>query len=151
MGKRFLDPSKAIVDIDVTGLTYFSLVPHGMGAMPGAWEISLTLAGGLGRIPGPDGIPVITDKVNHMQISGIYVDLESEHAVMLKGVLERWMVSNMPLRFLDFGEEALLMEDGDNYVTLPPGTRNVNVNVDSAWLNIHEMLGEANATDPDED
>lgn len=154
MTKRYLDPSQAIVDVDVTGLTFYSLVPQAPDAKdvpPGSWTMSITLAGGIGRVPGPGGTPVITDKVNHMQISGVYLTLEPEHVGQMTGLLERWMQSNMPLRFLDFGEEALLMEDGQNYITLPPGSRNVNANVNSAWLDLSDLLKRLDENDSDED
>lgn len=125
-----LDPSAAAVDLDVMTLTHFRVMdpePNTTGPL-----LSLSLSGGLGRIT-VDGERLVTDQVDKMTVTGQFVSLDDDQRAKLGNLLARWRDWNTPLRFLDFGDRAYVLEDGDHFIVVPGGERHLRL-MDSRTL-----------------
>jgi hypothetical protein len=129
--RQILDPSRAIVDLDVMTLAEFQVSPAGVmfddenSVMAKRYSVTVILTGGLGRIPDPQGNSVIVDRVNSLRVSGVYADLSDEQVLKMRHLLDLWQRMNTPLRFLDYADKAFLLEDTETLVVLPNGERHI--------------------------
>jgi hypothetical protein len=134
MAQRSIDPSKAVVDIDVMDLTSFTLSPAhtsltadgSLDGEPVGLLLEAHLAGGLGRITVGERI-ILTDQVDDIAVTGLFTDLTGNQHAELRDLLEGWATMNTPLRFLDFGDRAMIMEDGTQFIVIPAGPRHVRL------------------------
>lgn len=126
MGYR-IDPSKSIADFDAISLIDFALIriidePHHNA------ELYLSLRGGFGRVYLPDiGNQIVEEniKVNtSSQFSLTIADLEK-----LETLLSEWKDISPPLRYLDFGDSAMIVEDSERFITLPNGNHNIDFDI----------------------
>jgi hypothetical protein len=117
-----INPSLATIDLDSVTLTTFDLTPSADGSA----TLSISLTGGLGRLV-IDRKHMLTDAVSEVTISGTFNEITAPQCADITTILNRWAGVNMPLRFLDFGGRAMLMEDEQQYLLLPPGPRHVQL------------------------
>lgn len=129
-----IDPALAMVDFDAMSLTSYSLepapqVPTTVGMFSPGIAVDVNLEGGLGRMRGaaPNGDDLFAENVELLTASGLFVNLTGSDREELNMMLGRWRDMNVPLRFLDFGTQAMLMEDESHFVILPSGPRNVRL------------------------
>jgi hypothetical protein len=135
---RSIDPAKANVDLDVISVADYTLIaPNGSttyalenttGSMP--VTLHLVLSGGLGRITSPDGRTLIVNEVERLSLFSEFPILTPTQRADLNRLLLSWKQQSLPLRFLDFGTHALLLEDKDNLLTIPPGQRELVIGDD---------------------
>jgi hypothetical protein len=125
--RRKVDPSRAEVDLDMVTLIDHILIDQ--ESETGSFEIHVQLIfeGGLGLLRPPNGNIVHVQELTSMQVTSTYPALSGEESDALTRLLGRWQRASMPLRFLDFGDHALLLEDGDNVINLPPGARKLQI------------------------
>lgn len=130
--RRIIDPSKAYIDLDALSLESFSVHSStaeelgGVLAAPLAVTVTAVLKGGLGKITGPTGEAMRVDRLEELEITSIYLSIDDEHLTIVQDLLQRWGQLGILLRFVDFGDHALLLEDGDHVIVLPAGQRNVH-------------------------
>jgi hypothetical protein len=129
--RQSIDPSRAIVDLDVLTLQSATVRHVGAavnpvtGGVAEGYVISIRLTGGFGRVPDQEGRPTMVDRLDELTASGMYFGPTAEELDTLRTLLNKWRDGNLPLRFLDFTDHALLLEDGSNFVTIPAGDRHV--------------------------
>lgn len=126
-----IDPSMATVDFDAVSVTDYTFtrapeIETTVGMFSPGIHMQVVLNGGLGRIV-VDGRELIVDEVESVEVAGLYSDLSEHDRVELDLLLRRWKDMNLPLRFLDFGDQAMLLEDEGNFVLIPAGPRNVRL------------------------
>jgi hypothetical protein len=126
MGHR-IDPSKSIADFDAVSLTNFALIrivdetDHNV-------ELYASLRGGFGRIYLPDiGNQIVEENIK--------VDIASKFSLTISDLekleilLARWKDISLLLRYLDFGDSAMIIEDGEHFITLPNGNHNIDFDI----------------------
>jgi hypothetical protein len=137
---KIVDPSKANVDLDVVTLVDYTIMSP-TGAVLDPTETSehlmpitlhLFMEDGLGRITSPDGRTILINKVGKLTALSPFPELTGTQRGDLNRILHRWKTGSIPLRWLDFGTHAMLLEDGDNLVTMPPGQRELVID-DEVW------------------
>lgn len=134
MAERFtVDPSQSVIDLDALSLDGYSILRSDSARLQDDPElevpvmaVSVQLSGGLGKITNEDGSITILDHVSSLELSSDFVGLTLDVATSLGRLLDRWHEANIPLRFLEFGDKAMLVEDENNVVVFPPGPRNVS-------------------------
>lgn len=125
-----IDPSAAAVDFDNMTLTGYSIMPN--GPVPAAHGpvlsvmVNVNLSGGLGRI-NINGERLLTDEIDNISVSGVFLQNDPMVEDEIRRLLTKWQDWNTPLRFLDFGDKAMLIEDGDQFIVIPPGERHVQL------------------------
>lgn len=113
MSSNIIDPENASADLDALTLS--------------KWEIdnrvtmNLKLVGGLGRINTPDGVPHTIDPVGTIEVERTLPEMDDEDFEEVSNILGRWQAVGTPLRLLEFEDTLMVVEDGQNYLALPPG------------------------------
>ena len=126
-----IDPADAVVDLDVMTLDAFVETrtdsdPSGRPERADL-EVRVRLTGGLGRVAGPLGQPLLVDEVEALEFVAVWPAVSEEDRSAALGLLARWRDLNIPLRFLDFSAMGLLLEDGTHHLTLPPARRTLTL------------------------
>lgn len=123
--KYSINPAEAYIDIDMMSLKSFSIGEETVVSMSAEDEpivgrvINIVLSEGLGRILKDDGQQLLIEDVENLEMSSFFADMALEHVEALDRMLRKWVTLNTPLRFLDFGSNSLLLEDGDNCISFP--------------------------------
>lgn len=131
-----VDPKDAVVDVDVTTLVDYSFEST-VGVNPDTssddeepyliWAMEFVLEGGLGRLTAPTGEILVFDQLDSLDGESSLPGISERQVDDLKITLDRWKNLSLPLRFLDFGNGSILMEDKQTAIALPPGNRSVRV------------------------
>lgn len=128
-----IDPSRAAIDFDAMSLKSFNMAlapnvrgPQGEPLGAGV-KVHVVLTGGLGRMQVAIVGNRFTDNVESVTADGIFLGLTEEKLEDLKDLLKRWVDWQIPLRYLDFGDRSMILEDSDNFVILPPGMRTIKI------------------------
>ena len=116
-----VNPANAAIDID--GMTLDSYVIEKQSDVK--VQVKLKLSGGLGRISVPNFGHRIVDQNITIEAHGIFTIEESEQKE-LSNLLDAWKNVSPPLRFMDFVDRAMLLEDGDRFMVIPKGFRDIN-------------------------
>lgn len=125
MEKYSVNPSEAYIDIDMMALKDYKIGEETFLSVPDQPEpasgriIEIRLAEGLGRVLEDDGRQLIIENIENLEMSSFFTGMTVEHITALDRMLRRWKDLNIPLRFLDFGSNSLLLEDGDNCISFP--------------------------------
>jgi hypothetical protein len=123
-----VNPANSSIDIDGMTLDSYSVekTPESF------YQTKLWLSGGLGRI----FISKIGNKLVDQNISveahGLF-QITEEESRELKALLLSWEKVSPPLRFLDFGDRAMLLEDGDKFIVLPKGFRDIKFDMSAPF------------------
>jgi hypothetical protein len=126
MGYR-IDPSKSIADFDAISLTDFALIRI-MEEPEHNVELYLSLQGGFGRIFIPDiGNKIVEDNIKVKTSSKFSLTMEDMNE--LDSLLIKWKEISPPLRYLDFGNSAMLLEDAEHFINLPNGNHNIDFDI----------------------
>jgi hypothetical protein len=127
MGSVTIDPKEAVVDLDLLTLTEHSVSPAQMkdvadGRPPGksrAWYfVQLSLEGGFDRVPTQGAVA----EYGTVRMSS-HLALDDEELSFIVERLRRWYSLSMPLRYLEFGDSSLIIEDTHCTLRFPPGLR----------------------------
>lgn len=120
-----LDPREALIDIDSTSLIEFTLHPDILDIKKQTLvEISIKLEGGLGRVFIDEiGDRFIEDSVT-IKAKSILL-LTNNDFENLRNLLESWIRIAPPLRYVDFGDKAVILEDSDRFIIIPKGIRDL--------------------------
>jgi hypothetical protein len=125
-----LDPSKAFVDIDGMSLFKYNITPLGDKSDDDREfvKVEISLSGGLGRVY-IDGLgnKFVEDEVQ-IGASSIFTLTDKDIAKMSE-LFSNWRKVSPPLRYLDFGEKAVVLEDSDTFIVMPKGNRELNFNL----------------------
>lgn len=128
-----IDPSRAAIDFDAMSLAEFKVFkqpkvfgPNGEFLGEGI-RVHVVLTGGLGRMQVAPIGSRFTDNVDSVTADGIFLGLTEEKLQDLRDLLKRWVEWQTPLRYLDFGDRSMILEDGDNFIILPPGMRTIKI------------------------
>lgn len=113
MGANIIDPENASADLDALTLTRWEL--------SSAPSILLEFAGGLGRIDTPEGTSIEVDPLGTVTIERALPPGATEDSTEVSALLDRWQNVGTPLRLLEFSDTLMVVEDGENYLALPPG------------------------------
>lgn len=116
-----VNPANAAIDID--GMTLDSYVIEKQSDVK--VQVKLKLSGGLGRISVPNFGHRIVDQNITIEAHGLFTIEEAEQKE-LSNLLDAWKNVSPPLRFMDFVDRAMLLEDGDRFMVLPKGFRDIN-------------------------
>lgn len=127
-----IDPNDAVIDLDLLTLTeylfdaaLFEGGPLGQPPSDGkAWYfLRMTLTGGFGRVP------VVGDVADYGTVTvGSHLLLDDDELDFVVSRLRRWRDLSIPLRYLEFGQSALIIEDLTSTLRLPPGSRELRPN-----------------------
>lgn len=128
MPEKQIDPSKASIDLDALCLqsweTTVSILPPDPDDPDGPERASnhyrLKLGGGLGRVTTHDG-NYFVDPVGRVTVAGRMHGIPVEAHEALSAMLDRWVAVGLPLRLLEFDDATMVLEDGSNFLVLPPG------------------------------
>lgn len=125
-----LDPSKAFVDIDGMSLFKYKITPLGSETNDEREfvNVEIFLSGGLGRVY----IDGIGNKFieNQVQIGASSIfNLTEADITKMSELFSNWQKVSPPLRYLDFGEKAVVLEDSDTFIVMPKGDRELNFNL----------------------
>lgn len=120
-----LDPREALIDIDSTSLIEFTLHPDILDIKKQTLvEISIKLEGGLGRVFIDEiGDRFVEDSVV-IKAKSILL-LNNKDFESLRNLLESWIRIAPPLRYVDFGDKAVILEDSDRFIIIPKGIRDL--------------------------
>lgn len=125
-----IDPSNAAVDFDNMTLTGYSIMPNGpVESTQGpvlSVLLTVNLTGGLGRMAF-NGEQLLTNDIRTVAVSGVFLKNDPTVEDQMRLLLDKWQSWNTPLRFLDFGDKAMLLEDQETFIVLPPGERHVEL------------------------
>jgi hypothetical protein len=125
-----LDPSKAFVDIDGMSLYKYNITPLGSKSDEDREfiNVEISLSGGLGRVH-IDGLgnKFVEDEVQ-IGASSIF-NLTADDITKMAELFLNWQKVSPPLRYLDFGEKAVILEDSDTFIVMPKGNRELNFNL----------------------
>lgn len=129
--KMQVDPADAAVDLDVMTLEMFeeldTPVVLGDEEAPRDLAVRIRLTGGLGRVVGPLGQPLLIDEVDTLEFTAIWPAVPDSDRGAALALLARWHDLNIPLRFLDFSTLGLLVEDDTHHLTVPPARRSLTL------------------------
>lgn len=128
-----VDPSRAAIDFDAMSLAQFKMfeqpIVHNAAGQflgPGI-RVNVVLTGGIGRMKVSMAGNRFTDNVESVTAEGVFLGLPDDKLKDLRDLLHRWVDWQTPLRYLDFGDRSMILEDGDNFVILPPGMRTIKI------------------------
>lgn len=123
-----IDPSKASIDFDCMTIDTYEVEdknPQEDTARP--ITLRVHLSGGLGRVSIEGVGSKFFDEDIQVAADGLFLEMSTQQCVELTELVERWQTLNIPLRFLVFQDKAVILEDGDEFLVLPPGERRVTV------------------------
>ncbi len=125
-----LDPAKASIDLDGMSLFNYKITILDRPSNDDKKFINLDIAlsGGLGRI----FIDGLGNKFveNEVQASASSIfNIPESDIKNMDEMLSNWKKVSPPLRYLDFGEEAVILEDSDTFIIMPKGNRELNFNL----------------------
>lgn len=128
-----IDPSRAAIDFDAMSLQQFKIFeqpnvvgPH-LAPLGTGYRVHVVLTGGIGRMQVSPVANRFTDNVDSVTADGVFLALPENKLNDLKDILKRWVDWQTPLRYLDFGDRSMILEDGDNFIILPPGMRTIKI------------------------
>lgn len=101
-----------------------SLLGESMGS---GIRVRVVLTGGLGRMQVSRATAHFTDNVDSVTAEGVFLGLPEDKLKDLRDLLRRWVDWQTPLRYLDFGDRSMILEDRDNFIILPPGMRTIKI------------------------
>lgn len=128
-----VDPSRAAIDFDAMSLAQFKMfeqpnVHSASGEFLGSGiRVNVVLTGGIGRMQVTNIGARFTDNVDSVTAEGVFLGLSEDKLKDLRDILHKWVDWQTPLRYLDFGDRSMILEDGDNFVILPPGMRTIKI------------------------
>lgn len=128
-----VDPSRATIDFDAMSLTNFDIFdqPRIYGSsgefLGSGVRVQVLLTGGLGRMQVSPIAARFTDNVDSVNADGIFIGIPEDKVDDMERLLKRWVEWQIPLRYLDFGDRSMILEDGDNFIILPPGVRTIKI------------------------
>lgn len=120
-----VNPANAAVDIDGMTLDSYDVQRD---INPENVQVKIKLSGGLGRISVSKLGNKLVDKNIFIEAHGLFTIGEEEEK-QLSVLLKSWKEISPPLRFLDFGDRAMLLEDGDRFIVLPKGFRDIQFDI----------------------
>lgn len=120
-----VNPANAAVDIDGMTLDSYDVQRD---VNPENVQVKIKLSGGLGRISVSKLGNKLVDKNIFIEAHGLFTIGEEEEK-QLSVLLKSWKEISPPLRFLDFGDRAMLLEDGDRFIVLPKGFRDIQFDI----------------------
>lgn len=120
-----VNPANAAVDIDGMTLDSYDVQRD---VNPENVQVKIKLSGGLGRISVSKLGNKLVDKNIFIEAHGLFTIGEEEEK-QLSVLLKSWNEISPPLRFLDFGDRAMLLEDGDRFIVLPKGFRDIQFDI----------------------
>jgi hypothetical protein len=97
------------------------------GSLGSGIRVRVVLTGGLGRLQVSRATAHFTDNVDSVTAEGVFLGLTEDKLKDLRDLLRRWVEWQTPLRYLDFGDRSMILEDRDNFVILPPGMRTIKI------------------------
>lgn len=128
-----IDPARAAIDFDAMSLAQFKMFeqpniksPTGEPLGSGI-RVNVVLTGGLGRMQVSNSHARFTDNVDSVTAEGMFFGLSDDKLQDLRDILHKWVDWQTPLRYLDFGDRSMILEDGENFVILPPGMRTIKI------------------------
>lgn len=128
-----VDPSRATIDFDNMSLADFKMFEQpnvrsvSGGSLGAGIRVSVVLTGGLGRMQVSRATAHFTDNVESVTAEGVFLGLPEDKLNDLRELLHKWVDWQTPLRYLDFGDRSMILEDRDNFVILPPGMRTIKI------------------------
>jgi hypothetical protein len=125
-----LDPAKASIDLDGMSLFNYKITILDRPSNDDKKFINLDIAlsGGLGRV----FIDGLGNKFveNEVQASASSIfNIPESDIKNMDELLSNWKKVSPPLRYLDFGEKAVILEDSDTFIIMPKGNRELNFNL----------------------
>ena len=121
MGSYKINPANASIDIDGMTLDSYELLRD---KNTNTVKLKVKLSGGLGRITIDKIGTRLVDENISIEAHGIFsIDIKEE--IDLFNLVLNWKDISPPLRFLDFGDRAMLLEDGDKFIVIPRGFRDI--------------------------
>lgn len=120
-----IDPSKAVVDFDSISLVDYSITETSeLSNDKLTIKVVVFLEGGLGRFYTKEtGHRFIDD---HIRVTAkADFNLDDAQLKDMKELLSKWKSISPPLRYVDFGDKAIILEDSDTFMVLPKGKRNI--------------------------
>lgn len=127
-----IDPSRAAIDFDAMSLSQFKMFEqpnvHLAGEPVGSGiRVNVVLTGGIGRMQVSNAGARFTDNVDSVTAEGVFLGLPADKLKDLRELLHKWVDWQTPLRYLEFGDRSMILEDGENFVILPPGMRTIKI------------------------
>lgn len=123
-----IDPSKASIDFDCMTMEGYSIEDDdGNTNESRPMTLTMKLSGGLGRINIEGMGSKFFDDDIKVSVDGLFTEMSSSQKTELQELMNRWQSLGTPLRFMVFKEKAVILEDGDEFIVLPPGERKVTV------------------------
>jgi hypothetical protein len=127
-----IDPSQASIDLDCMTVEGFSIDdPDAGSAQARPMTLEIELSGGLGKIRFEGLGSKFFDDDIQVIANGLFPEMSDAQKTELNTLMERWRSLSIPLRFMVFAEKAVLLEDSDEFLVLPPGERKVTVGNDT--------------------
>jgi hypothetical protein len=120
-----IDPSKAIADFDSISLVNYTITETSeLFNNKQTIKTVVFLEGGLGRVYTKEtGHRFIDDNIRVTAKADFYLD--DSQLEDMKELLSKWKSISPPLRYVDFGDKAIILEDSDTFIVLPKGKRNI--------------------------
>jgi hypothetical protein len=120
-----IDPSKAIADFDSISLVNYNITETSeLLNDKQTIKTVIFLEGGLGRVYTKEyGHRFIDDSIRVTAKADFY--LNDKQLEEMKDLLSKWKSISPPLRYVDFGDKAIILEDSDTFMILPKGKRNI--------------------------
>lgn len=123
-----VNPANASIDIDSITLYKYSTEK----VSEGSFQIKIWLSGGFGRVFLPKIGHKLVDKNIEIEAHALF-EIAAADAFQLEELLTDWEKVSPPLRFLDFGDRAMLLEDGDRFIVLPKGFRDIKFDMSAPF------------------
>jgi len=122
-----INPRQASIDIDCMSVSSFRIEDSTESDGPRPISLHLNLTGGIGRISIEGLGDALVDDTIEVEASGDFPQMTSSQRDELSKLVVKWQELSVPLRFLVFSEKAVILEDSDEFIILPPGVRRVTV------------------------